>query len=102
MGSLHAAITRLNCTAERSTNASMNGLAAKRGLWLKWDSRTMVTRVVRMGPPSLCTMFSVVVAIGSSAFATDEYAADIEGILIAPRPHPRTKRRRIKGTMETP
>ena len=40
--------------------------------------------VVATGPPTLCAMFSAVFATAILAFGIDEYAADIDGMLIVP------------------
>jgi hypothetical protein len=47
---------------------------------------------VATGPPSRWTMLMAVVATGMASFEIDEYAAAIDGMLIAPSPTPLTKR----------
>ncbi len=49
--------------------------------------RKIAQRVVRVGPPRRCTMLSEVVAIGRSRFLTEAYAAEMEGMPTALRPH---------------
>ena len=45
--------------------------------------------VVQIGPPSLCTIFSAVVATGRSSRFTEAYPALMDGMPIAPIPAPR-------------
>ena len=64
----------------------MNGPFARCSLAFKLDSTIMVTKVVMIGPPSLCRILRVVVAIGNSTLGTADYAANTEGMLTAPNP----------------
>jgi hypothetical protein len=53
-------------------------------------ARNAAINVVRVGPPSRCTMFSVVVAMGISCLGTPLYAAEIDGTPMALYPMPRS------------
>ena len=53
-------------------------------------ARNAAISVVGVGPPSRCTIFSVVVAMGISCCGTPLYAADSDGTPIAACPMPRS------------
>src|ERR1700728_3546288 len=93
-GSLNAAANRRACSPQRRTKAAVNALER-----LALDCaipilhpRKVAQRVVKVGPPRRCTMFSEVVAIGRSCFLIEAYAAEMEGLPTALRPTPRRNR----------
>src|SRR6202522_2172505 len=93
-GSLRAAANRRACSKQRRIKAATNALERERCECPdpKLHPRKVAQSVVIVGPPRRCTMLREVVAIGSSRFLTEAYAAEMEGIPTALSPTPRRKR----------
>ena len=96
-----AAASTSNCSMMSAANGTRNACAEAEVTFADKETVIAIT-VVMVGPPSLWTMFTAIVARLNFSPGTAAYAAAIEGMPVAPCPMPRTKRPMSAGAFEKP